>query len=80
MQIVTRCTVKLKDEAIIMSHFFQMIMQKGRGTVVDVTYYRKEQGKGQEGMELSSSFGDSNRPQVHVCILTYVGHVTWSHT
>jgi hypothetical protein len=28
--------------------------------------------------ELSSSFGDSNVPQVHVCIPTYVGRVTWS--
>ncbi len=31
-------------------------------------------------MEFSSSFGDSNCPQVHVCIPTYVGCVSWSHT
>ncbi len=29
--------------------------------------------------ELSSSFGDSNRTQAHVCNAMYVGHVTWSH-
>ncbi len=32
------------------------------------------------GMKLFSSFGDSNRPLVNVCIPTYVGCVTWSHT
>ncbi len=31
------------------------------------------------GLESSSSFGDSNQTQVHVCIPTYVGCVTWSH-
>jgi hypothetical protein len=35
---------------------------------------------GGAGMELSSSFGDSNRPLVNLCIPTYVGRVTWSHT
>jgi hypothetical protein len=28
--------------------------------------------------ELSSSFGDSNRPLVNLCIPTYVGCVTWN--
>ncbi len=32
------------------------------------------------GMELFLSFGDSNCSLVNVCIPTYVGHVTWSHT
>jgi hypothetical protein len=31
-------------------------------------------------MELFSSFGDSNRPLVNVCIPTYVGIQTWGHT
>jgi hypothetical protein len=32
------------------------------------------------GMEFSSSFGESNRPQVIECIPMYVGRLPWSHT
>jgi hypothetical protein len=50
-----------------------------------VVMYRLQQdltdrGLGVPGMELSSSLGDSNQTQVHVCIPMYVGRVTWSHT
>ncbi len=42
--------------------------------------YKKLRNKVVPYVESSLRFGDSNCPPVNVCIPTYVGCVTWSHT
>jgi hypothetical protein len=52
-----------------------ILMQKGIVAFIFANYLDNVLVK-----KISSSFGDSDRPQVHACIPTYVECVTWSHT